>query len=146
MNDGEAEQRSGRPRSVRSALANEGEAYAIPVAFHHEDDRVSFRLGLHSRSTKARFLDATDRASSRVYDTGPSDRASSIVIAGPIERLEDGHERFDDATTNAPVRSASGVRRADRGDRADRLRADDRDDPRTDDRLSYPDRGTSDRG
>lgn len=101
MNDGEAERRLREAEIGTLALANDREAYAIPVAFHHENDRVYFRLGLHPGSTKMRFLDATARASLLVYETGPSDSAWSIVISGPIERLEDGDERFDDATINA---------------------------------------------
>lgn len=107
MSDGEADRRLQEAETGALALANGGEAYAVPVAFHRENDRVYLRLGLHPGSTKARLLDATDRASLLVYDTGPSDRTWSIVITGPIERLDDDHQLFDDATIDvlfAPIR------------------------------------------
>lgn len=80
------------------ALASEGDAYAIPVAFHREGDRVYFRLAIHEGSEKVDYLDSTARAALVVYDTDPPDDSWSIVLRGPIREADRAET---DGTINA---------------------------------------------
>lgn len=80
------------------ALAAGDDAYAIPVAFQCENDRVYFRLAIHEGSEKAAYLESTARAALVVYDTEPPDDSWSIVLRGPIRPSE---REVDDAAINA---------------------------------------------
>ncbi|MCL7416615.1 MAG: pyridoxamine 5'-phosphate oxidase family protein [Halalkalicoccus sp.] len=80
------------------ALAAGDDAYAIPVAFHRENDRVYFRLAIHEGSEKAAYLESTARAALVVYDTEPPDDSWSVVLRGPIGPAE---RDLDDGTINA---------------------------------------------
>lgn len=69
------------------ALARDGEAYAIPVAYHYDDEgRVLLRLGVTADSEKVAFLETTDRATLVVEGTDGTDRWS-VIARGPVRRL-----------------------------------------------------------
>ena len=77
-------------RTGTLALAADGEAYSIPVAYHYEGDAVYFRLGEHPDSEKMHFLDATERACLVVYDHDPETNTSwSVVVRGSVSRSDE---------------------------------------------------------
>lgn len=77
-------------RTGSLALADAGEAYAVPVAYHYEDGAVYFRLGEHEDSEKMAFLDTTERACLLLYDYDPDrDTSWSIVVRGALSRVDD---------------------------------------------------------
>lgn len=77
-------------RTGSLALADDSEAYAIPVAYHVEDGAVYFRLGEHEGSEKMAFLDTTTRGCLLVYDyDAERDTSWSIVVRGPLSRVDD---------------------------------------------------------
>ncbi|MFC6733408.1 MULTISPECIES: pyridoxamine 5'-phosphate oxidase family protein [unclassified Haladaptatus] len=83
------------------ALSRGGEAYAIPVAFHYDGERIIIRLGRHQGSEKMAFIETTTQACLTCYDYDPPDDSWSIIARGSLRELT-GAERatYDDATVN----------------------------------------------
>ena len=79
------------------ALARDDDAYAIPLSYHYDGERVLLRVSDHEGPTeKGAFLDSTDRATFVCYEAS-TDESWSIQVRGPVERLE---ETPDEATVN----------------------------------------------
>ncbi|MGM0592659.1 MAG: pyridoxamine 5'-phosphate oxidase family protein [Halobacteriota archaeon] len=72
------------------SLAADGEAYGIPVSFGYDGERLFFVfLRPAETSKKERFVDETERASFLVYDVTSAHDWRSVVVSGPIRRLDD---------------------------------------------------------
>ncbi|MCL7417650.1 MAG: pyridoxamine 5'-phosphate oxidase family protein [Halalkalicoccus sp.] len=73
------------------SLANEGEAYGVPVSFGYDgEDRLYFvflRVGEESR--KEAFAAATERASFTVYDVESKHAWRSVIASGRIREVDD---------------------------------------------------------
>ena len=72
------------------SLANDDDAYAIPVSYAYDDDEdvIYLRLGFAPGSQKRRFLDATNHVAFVVYaDT--DDGWKSVVARGQLETLSE---------------------------------------------------------
>lgn len=83
------------------SLANGGEAYGLPMAYHYDGDEVLFRLGEHEESKKLAFIETTKTASFLVYGADPPERSWSILISGDIEPLPaDAIDGLDEAARN----------------------------------------------
>ena len=83
------------------ALADTGNAYAVPVAYDYDGESLVVRLADHEGSTKMEFLEATDTATFVVHDAGTP--SWSIVVRGTLSERDD----YDEARINsafAPVR------------------------------------------
>lgn len=87
MDDEDVERRLEAAETGVLSLADNGEAYGIPVAYHWDGEAFIFRLGEHPDSEKLAFIDSTERASFLVYHYAPSDESWSVLATGPIERL-----------------------------------------------------------
>ena len=87
MDQEAVEQRLREAETGVLSLADGGEAYGIPVAYHWDGEAVIFRLGEHPESEKLAFIDATARASFLVYHYAAADASWSVLARGPIERL-----------------------------------------------------------
>ncbi len=75
------------------SLANEGEAYAVPVAHYYEDGALYLRLGDHPGSEKLTFAESTTRASYLVYDHDPSrDESWSVLVRGTLDPISETEE------------------------------------------------------
>lgn len=71
------------------ALADDGEAYAVPVAYYYDGEAVFFRLGAHAGSEKLAFVETTTRATLLVYGVDDeTDESWSVVVRGPLTRVE----------------------------------------------------------
>ncbi|TKX79167.1 pyridoxamine 5'-phosphate oxidase family protein [Halorubrum sp. SD626R] len=78
-------------------LARDDDAYAVPLSYHYDGERLLIRVSGHDRdSEKRRFLDATDTATFVCYDAS-ADASWSVHVRGPI-REWDGD--VDEATLN----------------------------------------------
>jgi len=79
------------------ALADGGDAYAVPISYHYDGERVLLRISTHDAdSEKRRYLDTTDTATFLRYDA--ADEGSwSIQVRGPVSEW-DGD--VDDETVN----------------------------------------------
>jgi hypothetical protein len=83
------------------ALADAGDAYAVPVGYHFDGGRLLLRLGVHDDSEKLDYLGATDRATFLVYDTTDDDRSWSVLARGTVHELPDAEQDdFSDAVVN----------------------------------------------
>ncbi|MFC4357661.1 pyridoxamine 5'-phosphate oxidase family protein [Halobium salinum] len=71
------------------SLATDGDAYAIPVAYHYADRTVFFRLGEHDGSEKMQFVESTDEACFVHYDYESEMESTSIMVRGPLTRVPD---------------------------------------------------------
>jgi len=78
------------------ALADGGEAYAVPLSYHYDGERLLLRVSDHDDAEKVRFLERTERATFVLYE-GTTDDSWSIHVRGPA-RPWDGDA--DDATLN----------------------------------------------
>jgi len=77
------------------ALADGGDAYAVPVSAHYRDDRVLVRLSEHDDATKFDYLDATETATLVFYDVEDDD-SWSVLLRGELAETETP----DEATLN----------------------------------------------
>ncbi|WP_345778238.1 pyridoxamine 5'-phosphate oxidase family protein [Halobaculum rubrum] len=105
------------------SLTRDGDAYAVPVAYRYDGTTLRFRLADDGTSTKSAFADATETASFIAYGYESADDSWSIIATGPIRRLPEEAWEDDRGRTRRVVRSDQSVRRGDRGNGADRLRA-----------------------
>jgi|GEM_PF-117523 len=95
------------------ALADAGEAYAIPLAHYYDGDSLFFRLGMTASSRKRQFLSSTTTATYVLYGTEPTAEPRaldswSIIARGSLSEVPAAdHDRFDTAAINerfAPIR------------------------------------------
>jgi nitroimidazol reductase NimA-like FMN-containing flavoprotein (pyridoxamine 5'-phosphate oxidase superfamily) len=78
-------------------LADDNDAYAIPLSYHYDGDRFLLRVSEHDHdSEKGRFLQTTDTATFVCYEAS-TDESWSIHVRGPIQKRE---EDVDEATLN----------------------------------------------
>ena len=89
MTDREIEERLRAAETGVLALARDGDAYAVPVACHYDGDALFLRLGDHEGSEKMAYLETTDRASLVCYEYTPPDASWSVVVRGPLVRMDD---------------------------------------------------------
>lgn len=95
------------------SLADEGDAYGIPLAHYYDGDDLYFRLGMTADSHKRELVERGGTVSYVVYGTAETDEAReldswSIVLTGTLTRIpESEHDRFDTAEINrqfSPIR------------------------------------------
>ena len=78
-------------------LANDDDAYATPLSYHYDGDRLLFRVSDHDGDDeKGRFLATTDTATFVCY-AASTDESWSVHVRGPISRSE---REVDEATLN----------------------------------------------
>jgi nitroimidazol reductase NimA-like FMN-containing flavoprotein (pyridoxamine 5'-phosphate oxidase superfamily) len=82
------------------ALADGGDSYAIPVAYHYDGERIYVRLGLNPDSRKTEMLAKTHTACFLIYSAEPLQDSWSVVATGPLSEVESPSE-FDDELVNA---------------------------------------------
>ncbi|MGM0449024.1 MAG: pyridoxamine 5'-phosphate oxidase family protein [Methanobacteriota archaeon] len=79
------------------ALADNDDAYAVPLSYHYDGDRFLLRVSKHDGdSEKGRFLETTDTATFVCYDAS-TDESWSAHVRGAIRRWE---RDVDEATLN----------------------------------------------
>ncbi|MCT9095558.1 pyridoxamine 5'-phosphate oxidase family protein [Haloarchaeobius sp. HME9146] len=73
------------------ALADEGDAYAIPISYHYdaEDERILVRLAEHEGSDKMHYAETTTTATLVLYGSPESDESWSIVVRGGLTPADD---------------------------------------------------------
>ena len=78
-------------------LANGDDAYAVPLSYHYDGDRLLLRVSEHDGDgEKGRFLETTDTATFVCYEAS-TDESWSVHVRGPIRRWE---RDVDEATLN----------------------------------------------
>jgi nitroimidazol reductase NimA-like FMN-containing flavoprotein (pyridoxamine 5'-phosphate oxidase superfamily) len=61
------------------ALADDSDAYAIPLSYHYDGERLLLRVSEHDRSEKQQFLEPTDTATFVCYE-GTTSESWSIHV------------------------------------------------------------------
>lgn len=100
MTDDELEERLRAESIGVLSLADGGESYAIPVAYHYDEETVFIRLGLHPNSRKADMIEMTDTACFLLYGAEPIDASWSIIATGTLRQIEDSSQ-FSDEVINS---------------------------------------------
>ncbi|QWC18865.1 pyridoxamine 5'-phosphate oxidase family protein [Halorubrum sp. 2020YC2] len=78
-------------------LANADDAYAVPLSYHYDGDRLLLRVSGHDGDgEKGRFLETTDTATFVCYEAS-ADESWSVHVRGPVRRWE---RTVDEATLN----------------------------------------------
>lgn len=109
MESAEVERRLREAATGVLSLAEDGDAYAIPVAHHFDGERLLLRLADDGQSRKVAMADATETACYVVYGFGEGVAAESdqlgwtegswsVLVEGPIRRLDEGS--LDEAALN----------------------------------------------
>jgi len=78
-------------------LADGDDAYADPLSYHYDGDRILLRVSAHDGDDeKGRFIETTDTATFVCYEAS-TDESWSVHVRGPIRRAE---RDVDEATLN----------------------------------------------
>lgn len=79
------------------ALADDDDAYAVPLSYHYDGDRLLLRVSRHdAESEKGRFLGTTGTAAFVCYEASTNE-SWSIHVRGPVREWESD---VDEATLN----------------------------------------------
>lgn len=106
MDDSEIEARLESTETGVLALADDDDAYAVPLAHYYDGDGLYFRLGITDRSRKQAFWEPTDTACYVLYGTESTDDPRgidswSITVTGELVELPEAEgERFDTPEIN----------------------------------------------
>lgn len=113
MEQNEIEERLRSTKTGVLALANDSDAYAVPLAHHYDGEVLYFRLGEKAKGRKDAFLENTRVASYVVYGTEETENATeleswSIIATGSVHELsESERDQFGPERINrwfAPLR------------------------------------------
>lgn len=113
MDSPEIEDRLRTAQTGVLALADDGDAYAIPLAHYYDGEGLYFRFGITEGSRKQEFWETTETACYVLYGAEPTDDPRgldswSITVTGQLVELpETEHDRFDTAEINrhfTPIR------------------------------------------
>lgn len=78
-------------------LAQENDAYAVPMSYHYDGDRLLLRVSEHDQDSEKRsYLETTTTATFVCYE-GSTDESWSVLVRGPIEKWEGD---IDETTIN----------------------------------------------
>ncbi|WP_276302021.1 pyridoxamine 5'-phosphate oxidase family protein [Halorussus lipolyticus] len=75
------------------SLADGGDAYAVPVGYHYDGQRLLVRLGERDDSTKMAYLDSTDTATLVVYEKDDEQSSWSVLVRGTLRELPPESDR-----------------------------------------------------
>ncbi|WP_135853014.1 pyridoxamine 5'-phosphate oxidase family protein [Halorussus salinus] len=69
------------------SLADGGDAYAVPVGYHYDGERLLVRLGERDDSTKMDYLENTGTATLVVYENESEADSWSLLVRGKLVEL-----------------------------------------------------------
>lgn len=96
MEDAEVERRLRETGHGVLALADGDDAYAVPLNYHYDGERLLVRMSEEPDSEKIARARTTEVATFVVYGLDGDD-SWSVLVRGPLARLE---TEFDDAEVN----------------------------------------------
>jgi hypothetical protein len=101
IDDDEVERRLRERSHAVLALARENDAYAVPLNYHYDEERLFLRVSEEPGSTKVAFIRSTETATLVVYGVEDDERSWSVMVRGRIDRLpDDEQEGITDALVN----------------------------------------------
>ena len=78
-------------------LASDDDAYAVPLSYHYDGDRLLLRVSEHDAGSEKRsFIESTATATFVCYEAS-TDESWSIHVRGPIRKID---AEIDEATLN----------------------------------------------
>lgn len=113
MDDEEVAERLRSSATGVLSLADDGDAYGIPLAHYYDGGDIYFRLGMTEGSHKRELMERDGAVSYAVYGAEETEEAHgldswSIIVEGTLTRIpESDHDRFDTAEINrhfSPIR------------------------------------------
>jgi hypothetical protein len=75
------------------SLADDGDAYAVPVGYHYDGQRLLVRLGERDDSTKMEYLENTGTATLVVYEKEDERSSWSLLVRGKLVELPSETDR-----------------------------------------------------
>ncbi|WP_137285064.1 pyridoxamine 5'-phosphate oxidase family protein [Halorussus salinisoli] len=75
------------------SLADAGDAYAVPVGYHYDGERLLVRLGERDDSTKMDYLESTETATLVVYEKESERSSWSVLVRGALRKLPPERDR-----------------------------------------------------
>ncbi len=106
MDAGELEDRLRSAETGVLALADDGDAYAFPLAHYYDGDGLYFRLGITDGSSKQGFWETSRTACYVLHGAQSTENPQgldswSIIVTGELVELPDAErERFDTTEIN----------------------------------------------
>lgn len=102
MTESDIEQRLRETPNATLGLANDGDAYAIPISIDYDEEGTLWvRLGIHENSDKMEYVDATETASILLFDDPTPTSSWSILVRGTLRPLsEDDQSTFTETEIN----------------------------------------------
>lgn len=70
------------------ALADDGDAYAVPVSYTYEEGRLFLRLSEDGDSTKRSLVESTGSATFLVFDATGERESWSVLMRGRVRELD----------------------------------------------------------
>ncbi len=99
MDDVSVERYLEREETGVLGLAADGDAYAIPVAYHYADGSLYVRLADAGSSTKMDYIERTETACLTCYDVDDTGDSWSVLVTGPMRKLDEAEQAAFDKTT-----------------------------------------------
>ncbi|WP_458205676.1 pyridoxamine 5'-phosphate oxidase family protein [Haladaptatus sp. NG-SE-30] len=103
MDETELERKLRETETGILSLAQDDDAYAIPVGFHYDGKRLLLRFGVKDDGEKMAFVKTTDTASFVIYDT-KSNESWSILMTGTLHPFEGSFDETEINELFAPLR------------------------------------------
>ena len=83
------------------ALAQDDDAYAVPVNYLYDDSRLLVRVSDEPESTKMAYAESTETATFIIYEMDEAGNSWSVMIRGEIRPLSaEEQARFTDTEIN----------------------------------------------
>ncbi|XVH32011.1 pyridoxamine 5'-phosphate oxidase family protein [Haloferacaceae archaeon DSL9] len=103
MTDDEIRERLDAIAAGVLSLADDGDAYGVPVGCHYDGESIYVRLGRHEDSDKLDYVETTRTASFLAFD-GEDGESWSVIASGPLRRVELTELAFDPNDAFGPIR------------------------------------------
>lgn len=105
MDERELEEHLHGTRAGVLALADEGDAYAVPITFRYEGGRFLLRMTDDGHSEKLAYVEATDSATFVAFGQDGND-SWSVLARGPLVEVEEAEREalLADLDTFGPMR------------------------------------------
>jgi len=77
------------------ALADDGDAYAVPISYVYDDGRLFLRFSDDAHSEKLDLVESTDRATFVVFGAEGERDSWSVLFRGRVRDLDETDPEFD---------------------------------------------------
>jgi uncharacterized protein len=101
IDDEEVERRLRERSHGVLALARDDNAYAVPLNYHYDGERLLLRVSEEPESTKVAYVQSAETVTFVVYGVEDNERSWNVMVRGKIDQLpDDEQEGITDALVN----------------------------------------------